>query len=669
MQGLKVTIKRLRIFLTALTLTLLAAVDLSAQANQAPLMESIPRLYILEGQELSITVAATDADGDAIVLALLNRPTGAEFTDFGDGTAEFSWLPDFSGPNSSEGSPFTLYFRAGDGVAAVIEAAEIVVINANRCPYIVAPDTVKISAGDTLDLEVTGYDPDYDGLHWALMNQPSGMKIGRGDQTYISWPTVYADSGQHDFSLTLFDDNGAADTAEVVLTVEQTTVYELNIDTVSTYPGELVTVGVNLMNLEPVSAVNLIINYDVSVLTFVAISQEGTRSENWEHFSYNLNDRGIQGDIRLTGIADLDDGVDIGPLTAGDGPLAELSFLVSGNLSYAGQQIPVRFAFRDDLVGDDNTMTDTSGEKITQEQISYESGYVYIQTSTEEGIGDINLNGVAYEIGDVIYLTNFFVDPINNPLSPIQRLNSDVNRDGFGGTIADLVYMINVILTIYNEGGKLTPVDNKVVIEGERTFETFTLYSHSEMELGGLVAVLEAPDYSGDAIRLSESLIEAGLRLRSSVQDDELRILIYSDEARRIPLGRQALIELENYNDLKIKDIQLSTADGQMISAVLKDEADLLPERFELNQNRPNPFNPATEISFDLPRASEVSLAVYNVLGQEIRQLVSGVLPAGNHVVIWDGRDAGGVSASSGIYFYRLEAGQYVNTKKMILLK
>jgi FtsP/CotA-like multicopper oxidase with cupredoxin domain len=94
-----------------------------------------------------------------------------------------------------------------------------------------------------------------------------------------------------------------------------------------------------------------------------------------------------------------------------------------------------------------------------------------------------------------------------------------------------------------------------------------------------------------------------------------------------------------------------------------------IPAAYALNQNYPNPFNPATQISFALPAAGEVSLNVYNINGQEVRRLASGVHSAGQHSVMWDGKDNLGNSVVSGIYFYRLQAGNFLQTKKMVLLR
>ena len=89
-----------------------------------------------------------------------------------------------------------------------------------------------------------------------------------------------------------------------------------------------------------------------------------------------------------------------------------------------------------------------------------------------------------------------------------------------------------------------------------------------------------------------------------------------------------------------------------------------LPENLTLFQNYPNPFNPATTIRFDLPKSAEVQLIVYDILGRKVATLVNKKMPAGRHEVQWDARNI-----PSGIYLYQIKAGEFVETKKMILLK
>lgn len=90
---------------------------------------------------------------------------------------------------------------------------------------------------------------------------------------------------------------------------------------------------------------------------------------------------------------------------------------------------------------------------------------------------------------------------------------------------------------------------------------------------------------------------------------------------------------------------------------------------YSLSQNYPNPFNPTTTIGFALADPGHIEIAVYNVLGQNVRTLIDGFMEAGEHSVIWDGRDNDGRSVASGIYLYRIDAKEYIATKKMLLLK
>ena len=95
-----------------------------------------------------------------------------------------------------------------------------------------------------------------------------------------------------------------------------------------------------------------------------------------------------------------------------------------------------------------------------------------------------------------------------------------------------------------------------------------------------------------------------------------------------------------------------------------------LPAAFSLADNFPNPFNPATTIQYALPQAADVELTVYNVLGQPVRTLIAEHQNAGRYVVEWDATNDSGHSLSSGMYFYRLQAGgEFLKVKKMLLLK
>jgi len=117
------------------------------------------------------------------------------------------------------------------------------------------------------------------------------------------------------------------------------------------------------------------------------------------------------------------------------------------------------------------------------------------------------------------------------------------------------------------------------------------------------------------------------------------------------------------YDDWFVDDVSLS------LPTSVGDEEREIPARFALNQNYPNPFNPATTFEFEVPVASKIRLTVYNLLGEAVRTLLDAPAEAGIHRATWDGKDDAGRSVVSGVYFYRMEAGDFVGTRKMVLLK
>ena len=105
------------------------------------------------------------------------------------------------------------------------------------------------------------------------------------------------------------------------------------------------------------------------------------------------------------------------------------------------------------------------------------------------------------------------------------------------------------------------------------------------------------------------------------------------------------------------------------ITAVVEVRDESLPQSFALSQNYPNPFNPETTIRFDLPRSEEINLAVYNLTGQKVVTLVHGLREAGTYTLRWDGRNDEGRELGSGVYLYRLTAGDRAATRKVLLLR
>jgi hypothetical protein len=135
------------------------------------------------------------------------------------------------------------------------------------------------------------------------------------------------------------------------------------------------------------------------------------------------------------------------------------------------------------------------------------------------------------------------------------------------------------------------------------------------------------------------------------------------------------LPDLDNNNSYEIlgasddgKIVALSGGTGAL-TGIDHDVSLNVPEEFRLNQNFPNPFNPSTTISFDLPEPARVEIKIYDILGRLIRSYNFKNLPAGTHEVLWDGKDPNNISAPSGIYIYQAQLNQHKISKQMLLLK
>ncbi len=141
------------------------------------------------------------------------------------------------------------------------------------------------------------------------------------------------------------------------------------------------------------------------------------------------------------------------------------------------------------------------------------------------------------------------------------------------------------------------------------------------------------------------------------------------------------IIMIENYRNqsvwnrfMKNPDVQRGLAAAKFTTITKAESEQLLPKNFSLSQNYPNPFNPSTQITYSLPKSEFVSLKVYDIIGNEVADLVHQTEDAGSHVVWFDAPNfSNGISPkggyASGIYFYTLRSGQFTETKKMILLR
>ena len=626
--------------------------------NQPPVFEPIPDQYVIEGENLQFDVSAYDRERDDFDLFATRLPEGAEFTSDNN---LFSWTPDFIGANSSVGNPYEVIFVASDGNSSAHLKVRIEVINKNRVPVISVENDTQADAGDLVQILVAADDPDLENVEISVANLPDGAEFNNQNPGLISWNSMLADSGNYQIEVSAVDPSGSVTTEQLNLKLNSVAACELALSSVQTYIGEEGVVEVSLANHVEVNSMKLLITYDPTALEYVSTSKTGSRMENWEQ--YNVIADEFTGKIWITAAADLPGGGTTPPLETGEGVVAALTFQASSNLNYVGYLLPINFAFLDTEPDGDNTFTDADDEVITQDQVSYTNGSYFIK-QYEGLIGDINLNGVAFEIADVIYFTNYFINQTAYPLAGEALQNSDVNQDGRYATIADLVYLVRIVTGDLEQGGSekigLTPDKLATSVIDYRKGGFISLQTEWQDELGAALFRISGFETEPEIYPTART---ANTNIYTNFENQTLSILICDPEGRSIAAGTDALIEIfaAAPENCSLESADLSDVYGNQITAVLKSRKSI-PENFELGQNYPNPFNPSTTISFGLPVESQVELTVYNIRGQKVKSLVNSMMSAGYHEVVWDGTDQRDKKVSSGVYFYKLKSEDITET-------
>jgi hypothetical protein len=115
--------------------------------------------------------------------------------------------------------------------------------------------------------------------------------------------------------------------------------------------------------------------------------------------------------------------------------------------------------------------------------------------------------------------------------------------------------------------------------------------------------------------------------------------------------------------------IELRDNDDFGVVVGINPDFEPIPLSYNLKQNFPNPFNPSTRIYFEVPQTHKVKMVIYNILGQKVRTLVDENFNAGRHIINWDGRNDIGIQVPTGIYIYRIKAGDFISSRKMLMVK
>ncbi len=617
--------------------------------------------YVRERQPIEICVYADDPDGDSVTISVLNAPPTATFQEQGDGNASLYWTPEFIGPWSSDQSPFVFFFVVSDGVLSEQLRVVINVINLNRNPELTLPQPLRVAAGNELVFQVTKSDPDLEEVSVEALNAPPAAEFDAGSGIF-SWTPQVTDTGAWSVTFRAVDRSGGDCLKEAEVTVVPPSTFGLSLGVGECILGGVVEVPIILVNSEPVGGMELLIQYDPTLFTFLETFREVAGCKTWEYFYYKDRAAGLYRQVKIVGIADFPNQINTLPLSPDSAVVVYLRFKVTNDPYLSGLLIPLEFYCFD---YSDNTLCNPDGEFFGQDKVNLNNGGVLVSAGNTI-IGDVNQNGMAYEVGDAVKLASHLSGV--RFLTTQQQINADVNQDGRMGTLTDLVLLIKRIIEQQTVPREETDQSQEpAVARITSRASQISVSLESENPVGGALVILKGANLNAGEVELAPQASEVDVY--TSQVGDEFRVLLMGREAKPLPVG-DLLFSLRG-DGLDAVDVSLADCEGELISVKTEYAEGSLPIDYVLYQNFPNPFNPTTSIRYfvgaDAP--AKVSLRIYNVAGQLVRTLVDEEESVGEHRVIWDGKNGEGKDVASGVYFYRLNVSDYSESKRMVLLK
>jgi hypothetical protein len=569
-----------------------------------------------------------------------------------------------------------------------------ITVSFNEPPVIDIPDHLTIFRDEPgqVCFGIDMYDND---------NHPFYYELTSGDGVIANNQICFEATGSGDycFEVRAWDECGAETTAAGCVEVEIDECLNVQIEEVpDVIQGHQRAIDVMLNGSgKPLGGYDLLISYDASALVALA-ARPGDLFEScgWEYFTYRLGAQGQcdgcpSGLLRITAIADINNGA-YHPgcyWQSQVGSIATIDFLVTNDRTLECQFAPVRFFWMDcedngfsSVAGDTlwlaREVFDYSGTNITNASYGFpgyfgpldscmlggdmskstpmrcvdftNGGFDIICADSIDARGDLNLNGLAHEIADAVTYTNYFLHGLDAFTVSVegQIAASDVNADGVTLTVGDLVYLIRVIIGDAPAVPKQVP-DVERVVELARMGDALII-GKSSQPVGALHLVIDGE------ITPVLSARATGMDLQYHFDGSKTRILVF-DEDGLLSLGEGPVLTLGRH--AVVEKVEAGSFDGLPMVARLAE----VPYSFELHQSYPNPFNPTATIRFGLPTPMSYRLVIYNIIGQTVK-VWEGEGEVGYTEIVWDAS-----ANASGVYFYRLTAGSFSESKKMILLK
>ncbi|MEA2030216.1 MAG: T9SS type A sorting domain-containing protein, partial [candidate division Zixibacteria bacterium] len=509
-------------------------------------------------------------------------------------------------------------------------------------------------------------------------------------------------AGWYSFEVYAVDSCGAWTTDSVFVEINIDECLHVQAEKVhNAYQGQHTLMNIYLNGTgKPLGGFDLLLTYDESAL-MPGVVTPGQLFENcgWEYFAYRYGDIGNCGNacpsglLRIVGIAETNNGANHpGCFMQGmTGVLASVDFLVSNDRTFNCMYVPVSFYWADCA---DNSFSSQSGDTLWVSRSIYDfelnpihdysygvPGYFGVHDScltgggegkpapqrcvdfTNGGIdiicadsvdarGDMNLNGIVYEVADAVVYANYFVFGISALTVNLegQTAASDVNSDGLPLTVGDMVYLIRVLV---GDAPPVPKLDPNAVFEAEFSVDGDVVsVTNTDRKIGAIFMIVKGQTEP----TLHENASTSNMDLRYHYDGTSTRVLIYNMKGDSY-LESGPIIQLNGSHT--INRVEVGSYNGLNMTGKITN----LPTCFWLHQCYPNPFNPTTTIEFGLPVNSEWNLTVYDILGHEVQEW-NGKSEAGIKQIEWDAS-----KYASGVYFYRLKAGDFTASKKMVLIK
>ena len=687
--------------------------------NKAPTMDEIdPVSYtILHGELFTYTLGSSDPDEDNDPLcegATYSVANGPEGMSVESGNI-LTWQTDGDDVCEFDGD---IFIMVTDDCGGTDSAEAFTICVTNNPPYFtVVPDAlVEIAWGELFSFEFDAEDPDpgpYGPLYHVIdFDGPGTMSFVDPNSGLLTWQTDFEAEYTGYFNVTVevsdgivFCDPCAPVNSEEFEFVIYVVPFQLTIEKVEgAFLGQQHTVSITMLDdrytNKEMGGFDFLIQYDNSAMSFLMAEEGDFLTQcKWEYFTYRYGASGNcgpgacpSGVLRVVAMGettggDLADHPDCWTNSPGiSNELVKLHFLLSNDANLECQFAPIRWVWYDcadngvssrfgdflfiselvfdyagggdwyDITGMDPTFPtltgapdidecnqDLEGWKRPWRLVHFYNGGIDIICADDiDAVGDININNIAYEIADAVMFTNYFIIGMSafgdHEAGSIAA--SDTNKDGITLSVADLVYLIRVIV------GDALPYAKQGAVDMNWTIDNGTVAIGGEV--GGVALVVDGA--------VTPELLVSDMTMNYRFDGEVTRIVVTPDVYAST---------MNSFNgsflggiDREVLTFEAATPEGQPIA--LKN----VPVNYELSQNYPNPFNPTTKITVALPKAGEYQLSIYNIQGQVV-EVFNGSVAGPDRITI----DLDASNMASGVYLYKLTAGEFSAVKKAVLLK